>query len=723
MGVGSNFTSLASVDPGALENSRSEITFSYNGQYPDAIDPSTGLTIANNHNEEEATYTEYSFYEITNANYIDGGIDLSQTYPFEAIFDDLDKNTYYGNKRNWIGIWGGRQAYYAASVLAQAKMTINPTTPITGHEVWSGSVNITTNTTINSGASVTIIPGTNVTSSSGFSLINNGTLSAVGVSSNRITFDFVSKQNNNGIKVNSGATANIYYSNILNAINGIYFNSGTGIADHCTITNCTYGIYVTSATPTIQYCSINNNQYGIRIFNSYSQSWTANNIAHNSITGNIAYGVYLNNSSPTLSYNSVSSNYLGSAFWTSSNPILNHNNFSSNTNYGVSCYGSASPSAYYNPGYSFGGYNNIISNGNRGIVVTGTSHPYWGSPSLSSGGYNSVYNNTGYEIDNSAPNFDACNNWWGNPSGPQTGDINGTVRTFPALDYDPNPYKANYYPEELHEAEHEMITNNYVKATDLLKTYLTEHTDNNSYGNVAAVLLLKNLDFYMDGKSIVKEIESCLENKLSRDGQFELLLGLSSVLSKDKNYTEALESLEQLVSLTPTINENNRILFQKAFINLYGTKDVDKCLQYLNQILNRNLSTSLDYRLALEEINTLSSSEGLTPELSKNITNTNLPKAFDLLGNYPNPFNPSTTISYALPYQSSVDLIIYDIMGREVKSFKISSQSAGNQNIRWDGTNENGNTVSSGIYLYRINIKSLENTETFVKTAKLIMLK
>src|SRR3990172_4078800 len=576
MGVGSNFTSLASVDPGALENSRSEITFSYNGQYPDAIDPSTGLTIANNHNEEEATYTEYSFYEITNANYIDGGIDLSQTYPFEAIFDDLDKNTYYGNKRNWIGIWGGRQAYYAASVLAQAKMTINPTTPITGHEVWSGSVNITTNTTINSGDSVTIIPGTNVTSSSGFSLINNGTLSAVGVSSNRITFDFVSKQNNNGIKVNSGATANIYYSNILNAINGIYFNSGTGIADHCTITNCTYGIYVTSATPTIQYCSINNNQYGIRIFNSYSQSWTANNIAHNSITGNTAYGVYLNNSSPTLSYNSVSSNYL-----------------------------------------------------------------------------------------------------WGNPSGPQTGDINGTVRTFPALDYDPNPYKANYYPEELHEAEHEMITNNYVKATDLLKTYLTEHTDNNSYGNVAAVLLLKNLDFYMDGKSIVKEIESCLENKLSRDGQFELLLGLSSVLSKDKNYTEALESLEQLVSLTPTINENNRILFQKAFINLYGTKDVDKCLQYLNQILNRNLSTSLDYRLALEEINTLSSSEGLTPELSKNITNTTLPKAFDLLGNYPNPFNPSTTISYTLPYQSSVDLIIYDIVGREVKSFKISSQSAG----------------------------------------------
>ena len=76
-----------------------------------------------------------------------------------------------------------------------------------------------------------------------------------------------------------------------------------------------------------------------------------------------------------------------------------------------------------------------------------------------------------------------------------------------------------------------------------------------------------------------------------------------------------------------------------------------------------------------------------------------------------------------MPFQSSIELVIYDIMGREVKSFNISSQSAGNQNIFWDGTNKNGNSVSSGIYLYRIRIKSLENNETFVKTAKLMMLK
>jgi len=90
---------------------------------------------------------------------------------------------------------------------------------------------------------------------------------------------------------------------------------------------------------------------------------------------------------------------------------------------------------------------------------------------------------------------------------------------------------------------------------------------------------------------------------------------------------------------------------------------------------------------------------------------------------YPNPFNTTTTISYTLPYQSSVELTIYDIMGREVKAFNITSQPSGYQNIVWDGTNDDGVSVSSGVYLYRINIKSLENQKVFVKTSKLMLLK
>jgi parallel beta-helix repeat protein len=98
-------------------------------------------------------------------------------------------------------------------------------------------------------------------------------------------------------------------------------------------------------------------------------------------------------------------------------------------------------------------------------------------------------------------------------------------------------------------------------------------------------------------------------------------------------------------------------------------------------------------------------------------------KEFNLIGNFPNPFNPSTTISYTLPYESSVELIIYDITGAEIKAFNILSQQAGRQSIFWDGTNLQGENVASGIYLYRIKLNSLETNDSFEKTAKLLMLK
>jgi hypothetical protein len=100
-----------------------------------------------------------------------------------------------------------------------------------------------------------------------------------------------------------------------------------------------------------------------------------------------------------------------------------------------------------------------------------------------------------------------------------------------------------------------------------------------------------------------------------------------------------------------------------------------------------------------------------------------IPTTYDLSQNYPNPFNPTTKISYVLPYISSVELVVYDMLGRQVKNFNLSSQPSGTQSITWDGTNNYNSPVSSGVYLYRINIESLENNKTFVKTSKLILLK
>lgn len=79
-----------------------------------------------------------------------------------------------------------------------------------------------------------------------------------------------------------------------------------------------------------------------------------------------------------------------------------------------------------------------------------------------------------------------------------------------------------------------------------------------------------------------------------------------------------------------------------------------------------------------------------------------VPERFLLQQNYPNPFNPSTTIEYELPQDSQVILKIYNVLGQEVRVLLDENQSAGLKTVRWDGRNDSGKTVGSGVYLYRI---------------------
>ena len=73
-----------------------------------------------------------------------------------------------------------------------------------------------------------------------------------------------------------------------------------------------------------------------------------------------------------------------------------------------------------------------------------------------------------------------------------------------------------------------------------------------------------------------------------------------------------------------------------------------------------------------------------------------------LLGNHPNPFNPSTSISYSLGADGFVSLRIYNTLGEEVATLVNEYQSAGTRTAVWNGRNEYGATVASGIYIYRL---------------------
>lgn len=101
-----------------------------------------------------------------------------------------------------------------------------------------------------------------------------------------------------------------------------------------------------------------------------------------------------------------------------------------------------------------------------------------------------------------------------------------------------------------------------------------------------------------------------------------------------------------------------------------------------------------------------------------------IPEHFILYQNYPNPFNPSTTIKYALPSPSNISISIYNLAGQKIKDFDLLNQSAGNQQITWDGKNNNSVGVASGIYIVKFKAVSNDGTkEIFEKSIKITLLK
>jgi hypothetical protein len=101
----------------------------------------------------------------------------------------------------------------------------------------------------------------------------------------------------------------------------------------------------------------------------------------------------------------------------------------------------------------------------------------------------------------------------------------------------------------------------------------------------------------------------------------------------------------------------------------------------------------------------------------------NLPKVYQLHNNYPNPFNPSTVISYDLPHQSQVVLKVYSLLGQEVATLVDGVQEAGYYHTTW-GAQQAGKSLASGVYLFRISAQSTAKAgQTFVQVKKMLLIK
>jgi hypothetical protein len=150
--------------------------------------------------------------------------------------------------------------------------------------------------------------------------------------------------------------------------------------------------------------------------------------------------------------------------------------------------------------------------------------------------------------------------------------------------------------------------------------------------------------------------------------------------------------------------------FASSYLAIDQGPIIDMIENYRTQLLWNNFMANPEIKSMVDSV--------FVPDTVTSVNDkVNLPGSFYLYGNYPNPFNPSTTISFFISANDNVEIIIYDILGIKVKSLLNERLNSGAHNISWNGKNDYGNQLTSGIYLYRIKYKDK------LQTGKLVLQK
>ena len=145
-----------------------------------------------------------------------------------------------------------------------------------------------------------------------------------------------------------------------------------------------------------------------------------------------------------------------------------------------------------------------------------------------------------------------------------------------------------------------------------------------------------------------------------------------------------------------------------AIIDIPERKATFNFLEYGLQII-KNSKIAYDIKIIMGELDYV---QKMSDEILENI-----PSTFSLSQNYPNPFNPITKLDYNLPLRSKVNISIYNVLGQEIKTLVNGVKEYGYHSVTWDGRNDLGKDMSSGVYFARITSKG------FTKTRKMLLVK
>lgn len=452
------------------------------------------------------------------------------------------------------------------------------------------------------------------------------------------------------------------------------------------------------------------NAYGLQLFQCRSGFMTNNLIDNNGISGDHIRGggVMLYASSPIMSGNNILHNApTGLSSFHGSHGILNFHQYGMN-------------SIAYN--LSSEADENDTRLGVE-IFLRDYSFP------LLANGHNDIEDESGYLISYVGflynNNYDITYNYWGNES-----------PNFDRLFYPDEMYRYVPYDPISNTTNQNALNNAAVIFEDALEQ------EQNENWQQAISLHQSLINLYPESLESIASIERMLFCTNEMNGDVSILqnyfddLGINGsnpyIRRSAKNnaaqcdvatldYTEAINRLVEIMNTSETVDDS-----------MYALIDILLVLKYIDATVESGTSrmTALPEEIRYLQNNTEEMDKKISNIINElmrsNIENKSsylIPLIFALHPNYPNPFNPTTTIRYDIPEQSIVSLTIYDILGREVKTLVKNATSAGFHEIRWDGKDSFGIPVSTGMYIYRITAQSKVSKNRFVKNQKMVMMK